>query len=300
LPRRTASLSARFFANPRRWFHFLVAKRAEVLDNRISTRQPHPPLETFRMRSALLSFALLFVGAGLASAQENPYGPLGGFKLLKPDDAKGQPSVSAPSGAIVLFDGKSLDNWVARDGKSPAKWKLADGGAMQVGGGDIITKEKFDGSFKLHVEFRVPYQPKSGGQGRGNSGVYLQGRYEVQVLDSYGLKSQSNDCGGIYGVATPLVNACKAPTVWQTYDIDYTSPKCDGKNITEPAIITVYHNGQKIHENVRIATKKDGKEDPVKNTTSGLGGDPCAPGPILLQDHGNPVQYRNVWLVKKQ
>jgi hypothetical protein len=167
-------------------------------------------------------------------------------------------------------------------------FKLVDGGAMQAGGGDIVTRQKFDGRFKLHVEFRVPYMPKASGQGRGNSGVYVQGRYEVQVLDSYGLKSKNNDCGAIYEVAAPLVNACKAPTVWQSYDITFEAPKCaDGKK-TAPAVMTVYQNGVKIHDKVEI---------PVDNTRAGMGGDPCTPGPILLQDHGNPVQFRNVWLL---
>src|SRR4029077_7308906 len=139
------------------------------------------------------------------------------------------------------------------DGKKPAEWKLVDGGIMQVNGtGNIITKEKFDGSFKLHVEFRVPYMPDKKGQQRGNSGVYLQGRYEVQVLDSYGLQSKDNDCGAIYEVAAPLVNACKAPTVWQRYDIECWSPKCvDGKKV-EPAHISVLHNGVKIHDHFPI------------------------------------------------
>ena len=241
------------------------------------------------MRTLTLT-ALLFTIAPFALAGEGPYGSIADLKLAKPEDGKDQPSVPPPAGAVVLFDGKSLDHWTGKDGKKAAHWKLVDGGAMQVpGGGGIISKEKFDGQFKLHVEFRVPYMPKASGQGRGNSGVYVQGRYEVQVLDSYGLQSKDNDCGGIYGVAAPLVNACKAPTVWQSYDIEFHSPKCvDGKK-TEPGRITVLHNGVKIHDNVTIT--KD-------NTTAGLGGDPCAPGPILLQDHGNPVQYRNIWLVK--
>ena len=236
------------------------------------------------MRSLLLTLAF----AGFALAQQAPYGDIGDLKLAKPEDKQDVKSTPPPKDAVVLFDGKNLDGWLKRDGKTKAGWKLLDGGIMQAGGGDIRTEKTFDGHFKLHVEFRVPYMPTAKGQGRGNSGVYLQGRYEVQVLDSYGLKSQNNDCGGIYGVAAPLVNACKAPTVWQSYDIDFTAPKCENGKKTEPARITVLHNGIKIHDNVKITSD---------NTASGMGGDVCKPGPIMLQDHGNPVQYRNIWLL---
>jgi hypothetical protein len=230
------------------------------------------------------------LATALASAGgADPYGPIQGVKLLKAEDGMDMPSAPAPKGALVLFDGKSLDNWVNRNGKKAA-FKLLANGIMQVSGGDIITKEKFDGKFKLHVEFRVPYMPTASGQARGNSGVYLQGRYEVQILDSYGLVSKNNDCGGIYTVAAPLVNACKAPTIWQSYDITFQAPTCAGGEKKSPAVITVLHNGIKIHDGVRITTD---------NTTSGMGGDPCTPGPVLLQDHGNPVQYRNVWLLKE-
>jgi hypothetical protein len=232
---------------------------------------------------------LLLVFLAFSSPVFCQYGELKGLTLLNPDDGKDFPGKPAPDGAVVLFDGKTLDNWTKQDGK-PAHWKLLDGGILQVEkGGNLITKEKFGGAFELHVEFRVPYMPEAKGQARANSGVYLQGRYEVQVLDSYGLASKNNDCGGIYEVAAPLKNACKAPTVWQSYDIRFSAPVFEaGKKVT-PATITVIHNGVKIHDAVKV--EKD-------NTRAGLGGDPAGPGPIMLQDHGNPVQYRNIWLKK--
>jgi hypothetical protein len=232
---------------------------------------------------AVLLVSALAVGLGVAQ-----YGGLGDLKIAKPEDKDDVKSEAPPEGAVVLFDGKSLEGWVKTDGKGKPTWKLLEGGVMQVDGGNIMTRQKFDGHFKLHVEFRVPYLPKAKGQARGNSGVYVQGRYEVQILDSYGLQSKDNDCGAIYEVAAPLVNACKAPTVWQSYDIDFQAPKCQDGKKTEPARMTVLHNGVKIHEDVKIT--KD-------NTRAGLGGDPCAPGPIMLQDHGNPVQFRNIWLL---
>jgi len=239
----------------------------------------------------------LVIGLALAGAVLAQYGDISDLKLARPEDKEDVKSTPPPEGAIVLFDGKSLDGWVSRgDGKSAPRWKLVSGGAMQVEKrtGDIHTKQKFDGKFKLHVEFRVPYMPDKTGQGRGNSGVYVQGRYEVQVLDSYGLKSRDNDCGGIYSVAAPRVNACKAPTVWQSYDIEFTSPKFEGKKQTAPRYITVYQNGAKIHDNQAL---KNAKGMFVTNTTAGMGGDPAQPGPIMLQDHGDPVQYRNIWLL---
>lgn len=237
--------------------------------------------------SLVLLVASVF-SAVCADEETPPYGDISGLKVAKPDDKVDIPVVAPPAGATVLFDGKSLDEWVNVDGKSPPRWQLLDGGVVQVQKGGIMTRQKFDGHFLLHVEFRVPYMPKATGQARGNSGVYLQGRYEVQVLDSYGLKSQDNDCGGIYKVAAPRVNACKAPTVWQSYDIDFRAPVFEGGKKVKPARISVIQNGVPIHENVEI---------PLDNTVAGLGGDPSQPGPIMLQDHGNPVQYRNIWLV---
>ncbi len=225
----------------------------------------------------------------LANLARGQYGDISDLKIAKPEDKVDIKETPAPEGAVVLFDGKSLDEWVKRDGKGKPGWKIQEGGILEVQrSGDIMTRQKFDGDFKLHVEFRVPYLPKAKGQARGNSGVYVQGRYEVQILDSYGLQSKDNDCGAIYSVAAPLVNACKAPTIWQSYDIEFHAPKCENGKKTEPARMTVYQNGVKIHDNVKI---------PSDNTTAGLGGDPCEGGPILLQDHGNPVQFRNIWLV---
>jgi len=239
------------------------------------------------MRTMSVMVATLTVAAGLGFAQA-PYGDISELKIAKPEDKVDVTSVPPPPGAIVLFDGKSLEQWTARDGKKPAPWKLVEGNAMQATKVDIVTRQKFAGDFKLHVEFRVPYMPKAQGQARGNSGVYLQGRYEVQVLDSYGLKPRKDDCGAIYEVAAPLVNACKAPTIWQSYDITFHSAKCENGKIVQPPRITVYQNGIKVQDNVSI---------PVKNTRAGSGGDPCMPGPILLQYHGNPVQFRNIWLL---
>ena len=219
----------------------------------------------------------------------------GQFKPLKADDIVDVKSTPAPEGAIVLFDGKSADLWTKTNGK-PVEWNLEDGHWEGVKGhGDIVTKQKFAGKFKLHVEFRVPYEPDNKGQGRGNSGVYLQGRYEVQVLDSYGLKSGKNDCAAIYEIAAPKENVCKAPSVWQSYDIEFTAPVFDGsrfdsevKTKREPARMTVYHNGVKVHDDAKVDSD---------NTRAGLGGDPAKPGPIMLQDHGHPVQFRNIWLL---
>jgi hypothetical protein len=241
------------------------------------------------MKRHLALLAILILGS--VNAAQAQYGDIGDLVITNPQDKQDVKVVPPPQGAIVLFDGKNLDEWTMRDSKRPASWKLVEAGAVQARDGDIITRKKFDHPFKLHVEFRVPYMARSQGQARGNSGVYLQGRYEVQVLDSYGLKPQKNDCGAIYGVSAPRVNACKAPTIWQSYDITFHPPACESGKKVKPARMTVYQNGIKIQDNVSI---------PVDNTTSGLGGDPCTPGPILLQFHGDPVQFRNVWLVEKQ
>ena len=142
----------------------------------------------------------------------------------------------------------------------------------------------------LHIEFRTPFMPKARGQGRGNSGVYLQGRYECQVLDSFGLEGENNECGGIYTVAEPIVNMCFPPLAWQTYDIDFTAAKydADGKKI-ENARVTIKHNGVLIHDNVEL------RSPPPATSPEGPGPEAC-----IMQDHGNPVAFRNIWVVEKK
>ena len=170
-------------------------------------------------------------------------------------------------------------------------------GAMVVGrsmafdpdGRGATSKEKF-GDCMIHVEFKTPYMPEARGQGRGNSGIYVQGRYEVQMLDSFGLAGADNECGGIYKISKPKENMCYPPLTWQTYDIDFTAAKYDGDGkVTANPKMTVHHNGVVIHKDLELpkhttaAPMKAGPED----------------GPIYLQNHGNPVHYRNVWVVKK-
>jgi hypothetical protein len=178
----------------------------------------------------------------------------------------------------VLFDGKSADAW--DDGHMDERNLLAAG---------CKSKQSFT-NFKAHFEFLLPFKPLGRGQDRGNSGVYLQDRYEVQVLDSFGLKGENNECGGIYTLAKPAVNMCFPPLAWQTYDMDFTSAKYDeaGKKIKN-AVVTIKHNGVTIHEHFELKepTPGNGKQE-----------DPSG-GPFQLQGHGNPVFYRNIWLVAK-
>ena len=202
-----------------------------------------------------------------------------------------QDPVPAPAGSLALFDGQSTDAWVHRKDGSPCKWSVRDG-AMEVtrGTSDILSKRHFS-DFQLHLEFWLPKTPEgTGWQGRSNSGVYLQGRYEIQVLDSYGIdKLRPGDCGGIYSQKAADRNAARPPERWQSYDIHFTAPKFEGGKRTHKPRVTVFWNGVRIHDDVAIN----------KPTTAHAGGDPSKPGPILLQNHGNPVRYRNVWIVEK-
>jgi hypothetical protein len=171
----------------------------------------------------------------------------------------------------------------------PRPWKLVQGNAMEVipGAGSMVSKRVF-GDQRIHVEFRTPFKPTARGQGRGNSGVYVQRRYEIQVLDSYGLEGKSNECGGIYKRAAPRVNMCAPPLQWQTFDIEFRAARLnEGTGKMDEARMTVRHNGVLIHEDVRLPARTKGGPGAVES------------GPILLQDHGNHVQYRNIWVQER-
>ncbi len=207
-------------------------------------------------------------------------------------DAQG-PSAKAPSDAVVLFDGRDLSNWSDQRGGS-SKWIVRDGYMESVkGAGYVRTKQEF-GSCQVHVEFATPAVVTGSGQGRGNSGVFLQGQYEVQVLDSYENKTYPDgQCGALYGRAVPLVNACCKPGQWQTYDIVYHRPFFDqaGK-VTRKAIFTVFQNDVLIQDHVELqgGTGWNGAHAVTDYVPHG------DKGPLMLQDHNNPVRFRNIWI----
>jgi len=186
-----------------------------------------------------------------------------------------------PEGAIVIYDGMgtSTDTSKLVDGR------VSEDGLLMEG---VTTKDSF-GDALWHIEFRLPYQPKDRGQGRGNSGAYVMGSYETQMLDSFGLEGKDNECGGIYKAAAPFVNMCLPPLTWQTYEINVTAPRFEGDTKVSNARMTVTHNGTVIHDNVEVPAITPGgtlKQEATK-------------GPLHLQNHGNPVRYRNIWVLPK-
>lgn len=196
----------------------------------------------------------------------------------------------APSDAIVLFDGTSLEQWLSNDG-STAKWKVENGYFEVVPKtGNIHTKNAF-GDCQLHVEFSEPTPPHGESQGRGNSGVFLMSTYEIQVLDSYENKTYADgQAAAVYGQYPPLVNASRPPGQWQTYDIVFRGPRFENNGkLLRPARITVFQNGVLVQDNVEPTGPTEHGERP-----------PYKPGPdkmpLALQDHGQPVRYRNIWL----
>ena len=196
-----------------------------------------------------------------------------------PKTVRKSPTLGAepPTGAVVIFDGSNTDRLV--------NGRMTDDGLLMEG---VTTKDSF-GAARWHIEFCLPYQPFDRGQGRGNSGGYFQGSYEVQMLDSFGLEGKNNECGGIYKAAPPVVNMCLPPLSWQTYDVDVTPPEfADGKKVAN-ARLTVRHNGVVIHDNVEVPGVTPGGPQKTEQPT----------GPLFLQNHGNPVRYRNIWVLPK-
>ncbi|MDA0767510.1 MAG: DUF1080 domain-containing protein [Verrucomicrobia bacterium] len=188
----------------------------------------------------------------------------------------------APEGAVVLFDGTNADQW--KNGE-------VENGLLASTGTTSIPVFK---DCTIHVEFRTPYKPSGRGQGRGNSGIYYAGRWETQVLDSFGLTGEMNECGGIYQIAKPRLNMCLPPLSWQTYDVEYTAPKFDGDGKrTAWARMTVKLNGVVVHEDQELAK--------LNTTAAPIGGElKDEGGPLFLQAHGNAVFYRNIWVLPKE
>ncbi len=197
-------------------------------------------------------------------------------KLKKVDRKSPSLGTRPPADALVLFDGSSAENF--QPGRMTSDKLLQS---------DCSSKQTF-GDHSMHLEFRTPFKPLARGQARGNSGVYVQGRYEVQVLDSFGLEGESNECGGIYSISKPSVNMCFPPLTWQTYDIDFAAARYENGKKVKNARITIKHNGVTIMDDLELPHDTPGrlKEGPE-------------PAPLFLQGHGNPVVYRNIWAVEK-
>lgn len=211
-------------------------------------------------------------------------------KKVEPATESSQESAGkAPSDAVVLFDGKNLDHWMNRKGEAAA-WKVENGAMTVNGTGTITSREQF-GDCQLHIEWRAPDEKGRQGQGLGNSGVFFFGRYEVQVLNSHSSKTYPDgQAAALYGQRPPDVNACRPTGQWQTYDIVFTAPRfaADGK-VKSPAYVTVFHNGVLVHYHQPLLGATAHKSV-AKYSKHG------DKGPIKLQDHGNPVSYRNIWV----
>ena len=223
----------------------------------------------------------------LAGAQKGDDGPQP--VVVAPGPLPGQP----PADALILFDGKASDEWVHSDGR-PSEWLIVNRTiACKSGTGNIYTRHKFSDA-QVHVEFSIPLMPEAHGQARANSGVYLQGRYEIQILDSFNNPTYGNgSCGALYGQYAPLVNVCRPPQQWQSYDIIFHAPRCAAdKTITNPGTVTVLQNGVLVQDHVTIRGR----------TTSSDDTDVCTDGPLMLQDHRHPavketfMQFRNIWI----
>lgn len=199
----------------------------------------------------------------------------------------------APSDAIVLFDGSDLSNWTSTKAGQPIKWEIKDGAMWPTRNSGMAQSKQEFGSCQLHLEFATPKKPSGEGQGRGNSGVFLMGQYEIQILDSYGNTTYPDgQAGALYGRSKPLANASRKPGEWQTYDIIFHRPIFENGKIVKQATFTVLHNGVLIQDNYELSggTGWRGSHSVTNYVSHG------DKGPIQLQDHGNPVLFRNIWV----
>jgi hypothetical protein len=256
------------------------------------------------MKTSIGSIVLLAVLTGSAFAtgvgyEDTPVIP--GQKWKVHDKSRPNPPVvtpaetfshnaGAPSDATVLFDGKDLSKWKSVKDGGDSKWLIEDGAMVANAGEDIVTKDKF-GDFQLHIEWAAPNPPHGTSQDRGNSGVFMHGLYEVQVLDSYQDKTYADgQAGGLYGQWPPFFNAMKKPGEWNTYDIIFEGPKWDtAGNITKKACMTVIHNGVLLHHKQELNGPTNHRSVTPYPKYDGT-------GPIRLQYHGHPVHYRNIWI----
>ena len=262
----------------------------------------------FTVQKTILAGLVLVAGVGIGVTlkaqnqdehlgyQDTPLIP--GMKWHVHDGLRPQPKVvtpgtfssqekpgTPPSDAMVLFDGTDLSKW--ESGGKPAPWKIENGYAV-AGGGSITTKEPI-GDCQLHIEWSAPTPAKGSGQGRGNSGVLFFGRYEIQVLDSYQAKTYPDgQASAIYGSYPPLVNAMRKPGEWQVYDIAFTAPRFEGDKLTKPGYFTVMVNGVLVHNHAELLGTSNHRAAPAYTPHP-------LKGSLQLQDHGNPVRYRNIW-----
>jgi hypothetical protein len=210
----------------------------------------------------------------------------------------GVTAADAPSDAIVLFDGSNLDEWTGcvstnKKGKynpaGEALWKVENGYMEITPTGDLVSRKQF-GDCQIHLEWSAPDPPKDTSQGRGNSGIKIMGKYEIQVLDCYQNTSYADGMtAAAYGQHPALANACRAPGEWQTYDIIFTAPRFEGETVVAPAYVTVLHNGVVVQNHTPFLGETVHKKLPVYKAHADK-------GPIMLQDHSNPVRYRNIWV----
>jgi len=235
--------------------------------------------------------ALLFASAALLPAQDTAWRQHDPDRPHPAIVTPGATPSAPPSDAVVLFDGRSLDAWRGREGAVPAQWVVRDGYMEAAPGTGAIQTAEPLGDMQLHVEWAAPTPPKGRGQGRGNSGVILMGRYEVQILDSYDNTTYADgQAAAVYGQYPPLVNAARPPGEWQVYDIVFRGPRWSAAGtLTRPAYITVLHNGVLVQDHVALWGGTAWlRPAPYERHATKL--------PLVLQDHSNPVRFRNIWM----